>query len=147
VQLMEQYLSPMYIVNDRWTGGRIHLSSGSLQETVVGGDGRGRPISCPSYWASIEQKLLVQLVWGRRKGQHFVPDIQRQAPPYWKNCRLNTLGVHVDNTPAEAGETLYHLCFFVGIGKGPRAMKCSGTPGEFFKGLVIMDGKNTLGLE
>lgn len=146
LELSEQYLSPLYLVNDIWTRNRLQLTSGSLEETLEGGTGLGRPISCPSFWASIDQQLLVQLLWGRTKGLTFIPETERCAPPYWKNCRQNRLALHLDSTPAEAGEKVYQVCFLVGSGKGPRGIKCSGSPGEFFRGLVIMDGKHTLGL-
>lgn len=147
VTVAEQYLSPLYVVNDCWTGGQVQLSSGSLQELIVGGEGRGRPMSCPAHWASVNHVLLVQPVWGQTKGLTYVPSGGRNAPPYWKNCRLDMLAMHVDSARVAAGERVYRSCMFIGAGKGPRAFKCSGTVGELFRGLVIMDGKNTLGLD
>jgi len=147
VTIPEQMLMPVYLVNDHWTGKGLHLSSGSLQETFASGLSRGRPVSCPTYWASIEQVLLLQLVWGRRKGLTYQPSFGRNAPPYWHNCRLDSIGVHVDFHEASAGQTIHKVCLYLGGGKSPRPLKCSGEPGPFFRGLVIMDGKNTLGLD
>jgi hypothetical protein len=76
----------------------------------------------------------------------FVPGNERNAPRYWKNCRLDMLAVHVEQTGCAPGDTVYEVGFYVGTGKGPKPFKCAGTSGEFFKGLVIMDGKNTVGL-
>lgn len=147
VELEEQYLSPIYLVNDRWTGGTLELRSGSLLEDFPANQPHVRGISCPAFWASVEHHLLVQFMWGREKGMVYVPGGERNAPPYWNNCRLDMLAVHVEPRTAIARDVVYRAGFFVGAGKAPRPFKCTGTAGEFFKGLVIMDGKNTLGLD
>jgi hypothetical protein len=90
---------------------------------------------------------LFQFVWGRTKGLVYVPAEKRNTPPYWKNCRLDMMAVRVDEHFAVAGDTVYQVGFYVGAGKGPRPFKCAGEAGEFFSGLVIMDGKNTAGLD
>ena len=100
----------------------------------------------PSFWASVEYHFLFQLLWGREKGLHYIPGGERNAPPYWKNCRLDMLAVHVEPRQIARGETVYRIGFYAGAGKAPRPIKCTGNSGEFFRGLVIMDGKNTLGL-
>ena len=56
------------------------------------------------------------------------------------------LAVHVDSREARAGDVVYQVGFYIGDGKGPRPFKCTGNKGDFFRGLVIMDGKNTIGL-
>ena len=147
LRMEEQYLSPIYIVNDRWTGGRALLASGSLQETIPSMPERRRVLSCPSYWASVNNALLVQLIWGQTKGLVYVPSGQRNTPPFWKNCCVDTLAVRLDSTDARPGQNAYRLAFFVGAGKGPRPLKSSGDAGPNFRGLVIMDGRNTLGLD
>lgn len=147
VELDEQYLSPIYLVNDHWTKNRIHFSSGSLRETFEADQQKYREISCPSFWASVENHLLFQFLWGRTKGLMYVPGGERNAPPYWKNGRLDMLAIHVEPTRVAKGEVAYRVGFYVGGGKGPRPFKSAGTAGRFFKGLVIMDGKNTLGLD
>jgi hypothetical protein len=143
----EQYLSPVYLVNDVWTGSCLHLHTGSLREEFDAARISRRAVSCPAFWASIQNRLLVQLIWGRTKGLNYIPGGERNAPAYWSNCRLDTLAVHVDARRVQAGERAYQTGLFLGAGKSPRSFKCTGTPGEFFKGLVIMDGKNTLGLD
>lgn len=143
----EQYLSPVHVVNDCWSGGRVRLASGSLEETIDPMKPPCRPIMCPSYWASINSALLVQLLWDRTKGMVYVPSDQRTAPPYWNNCCVDRIAMHVDSVDAVAGQCVYRIGYFVGSGKGPRPFKCSGEPGPFFRGLVFMDSKSTLGLD
>ena len=145
--VFEQYLSPIYIVNDHWTGDYIDFFSGSLREIFRSSERNFREVQCPSFWASIGTHLLVQLIWGRTKGLFYLPGGERNTPPLWKNCRLDMLGIHVDSHEAEAGDSIYRVGFYVGTGKGHRSFKTTGTAGEFFKGLVIMDGKLTAGLD
>ena len=57
------------------------------------------------------------------------------------------LAVHVESKDISAGETMYQVGFYIGAGKGPRPFKSAGNAGDFFKGLVIMDGKITMGLD
>ncbi|MBN1130834.1 MAG: hypothetical protein JXA71_17735 [Chitinispirillaceae bacterium] len=147
VTLEEHYLSPLYLVNDHWTGGHLDLTSGSLHETFRATDYGRREVQCPSFWACIGTHLLFQLVWGRSKGIYYLPAEKRNAPPLWKNCRLDRLAVRVEAGMAAAGDTVYRTGFYVGTGKSPRPFKSTGTAGEFFKGLVIMDGKLTVGLD
>jgi hypothetical protein len=146
VSFDEQYLSPVYFVNDTWTNNRICFSSGSLSETFDNHQTKFREVSCPSFWASIERHFLFQFIWERTKGLVYIPSENRNSPPFWKNCKLDMLAVHVDGQRAMQGDILYKVGFYVGDGKGPRPFKCTGTAGEFFKGLVVMDGKNTIGL-
>ena len=143
----EHYLSPLYLVNDFWTKNRIDFCSGSLRESFTPAQKKFREISCPSFWASIENSLLFQFVWGRTKGLIYLPAGKRNAPPYWKNCRLDMLAVRVEEQYGIAGDVVYQVGFYVGAGKGPRPFKCAGEAGEFFSGLVVMDGKNTVGLD
>lgn len=143
----EQYLSPVYLVNDHWTGERLDFFSGSLRETFLAPERKFREVQCPSFWASIGTHLLFQLVWGRTKGLYYLPGGERNAPALWKNCRLDTLAAHVEPHEANAGAVVYRIGFYIGTGKGPRSFKSAGTAGEFFKGLVIMDGKLTVGLD
>jgi hypothetical protein len=142
----EQYLSPIYLVNDHWTNYRINLSSGSLREKIDAEKNNTRILSCPSFWASIESTLLFQFIWARTKGLTYVPGNERNAPRYWKNCRFDMLAVHFEGDSFAKDETIYQVGYFVGAGKSPRPFKCTGTNGDFFKGLVVMDGKNTIGL-
>jgi hypothetical protein len=143
----EQFLSPIHLVNDSWTGNRLRLASGSLVEVFEAEQDRFREVSCPSFWASVEDHLLIQFLWERTKGLVYVPGGQRNAPLYWNNCRLDMLAVHVGERSLKKGEMAYGVGFFVGAGKGPRPFKSAGSAGELFKGLVIMDGRNTLGLD
>jgi hypothetical protein len=147
VVLEEQYLSPLFLVNDHWTGGRLDCFSGSLHETFRSSEYGGREVQCPSYWASIGTHLLFQLVWGRAKGLYYLPATERNAPALWKNCRLDRLAVRVEPCAAGAGDVVYRVGFYIGTGKSPRRFKSTGTAGEFFKGIVIMDGKQTVGLD
>jgi hypothetical protein len=147
IKVEEHYLSPLYIVNDFWTNHRIEFGSGSLRETFTSSQKKFREVACPSFWAGVENRLIFQLVWGRTKGLIYMPSGKRNAPPYWKNCRLDMLAVRVDEQYALSGDVVYQVGFFVGAGKGPRPFKCAGEAGEFFSGLVIMDGKNTVGLD
>ncbi|MFP4013520.1 MAG: hypothetical protein ACLFVQ_05500 [Chitinispirillaceae bacterium] len=147
LEVHEQYLSPVYLVNDYWTGKSLDFSSGSLRETFSSYQRKYREVSCPSFWASIDNHLLFQFLWGRSKGLYYLPGGERNAPPYWKNCRLDMLAVHVDAAEAQAGSPIYSTGFYIGGGKGPRPFKSAGTAGDFFKGLVIMDGKITMGLD
>lgn len=143
----EQYLSPVYLVNDHWTQNKLDFCSGSLRETINSSNKKFREINCPSFWASIENHLLFQFLWGRSKGLYFLPGGERNAPPYWKNCRVDMLAVHVEAQQVQTGTAFYKVGFYIGAGKGPRPFKSAGTAGEFYKGLVIMDGKNTVGLD
>ena len=147
IKIEEHYLSPLYVVNDFWTNNHIAFSSGSLHETFTLQHKKLRDISCPSCWASIENILLYQLIWGTTQSLVYVPSGSRNTPAYWKNCKLDMLGVRVDEQYASAGDTVYQTGFFIGTGKSPRSFKCSGEAKEFFAGLVIMDGKNTVGLD
>lgn len=143
----EQYLSPLYLVNDLWTGSKLDFHSGSLQERFPAAESMHREISCPAFWASIENHLLFQFLWGRTKGLIYLPGGTRNAPAYWKNARLDMMAVHVRGANASEGDVVYRVGFYVGCGKGPRPFKSAGTAGKFFKGLVLMDGKNTIGLD
>lgn len=143
----EQHLSPVHVVNDKWTGGEINLVSGSLREVIRADSENDRPLSCPSFWASVEMCLLVQFIWTQTKGLTYLPGNGRNAPRYWTNCRLDTLAVHVNARECPRGEMCYQVGLYVGAGKGPRPFKCAGTCGEFFRGLVVMDGKTTVGLD
>jgi hypothetical protein len=143
----EQYLSPAYIVNDRWTAGTIDLVSGSFRDTILSSQRKYRELPCPAFWATINNNLLYQFVWGRSKGLYYLPGGECNAPPYWKNCRLDMLATHVEQAEAAPGDTIYKSGFYIGGGKGPKLFKATGTPGEFFKGLVVMDGKITVGLD
>ncbi|HEX7510289.1 MAG TPA: hypothetical protein VF335_03260 [Chitinivibrionales bacterium] len=147
VKVEDHYLSPIYLVNDIWTKNHIDFCSGSLRETFRADPQRVREISCPSFWARIEDIALFQFIWGRTKGLVYVPAGKRNCPPYWKNCRLDMLAVRVDEHYALAGDVVYQVGFFIGAGKGPRPFKCAGEAGDFFSGLVLMDGKNTAGLD
>ncbi|MDD5673257.1 MAG: hypothetical protein PHC61_03770 [Chitinivibrionales bacterium] len=147
VEMEEQFLSPVYIVNDFWTGGQLNFLSGSLRETFYAHHKKARVVSCPSFWACVENHLLFQFVWGRSKGLVYVPAPARNAPPFWNNCRLDMLAVQCEAQEVAAGSVAYQVAFYVGDGKSPRVFKSAGTPGEFFKGMVIMDGKNTVGLD
>ncbi|HLV30771.1 MAG TPA: hypothetical protein VKY57_04290 [Chitinispirillaceae bacterium] len=146
IQVHEQYLSPIYLVNDHWTENNLNFCSGSLRESFSAFQRKYREVACPSFWASIENHLLFQFVWGKTKGLFYLPGGDRNAPPYWKNCRVDMLAIHVDSTEAKPGESIYRVGFYIGAGKGPRPFKAAGNAGDFFKGLVIMDGKVTLGL-
>jgi|WetSurMetagenome_2_1015567.scaffolds.fasta_scaffold04945_4 hypothetical protein len=140
----EQTLSQIFLVNDVWTGEKIGFSGGSLRETFSPAARYFKEISCPSFWASVEDTLLFQFVWGRTKGIVYRPSQERNAPPYWKNCRLDSIGVHVNEQDFAAGAVAYEVGFFVGAGKSPRPFKCMGKASEFFEGLIIMDGKGTV---
>jgi hypothetical protein len=147
ITLFDQCLSPLYIVNDYWTKNHVDFTSGSLKETFFADEQKCREVDCPSHWASIENSLLFQLIWGRKKGLVYTPSGGRNSPPYWKNCRLDMLGVRLDSRIAKEGDVVYQVGFFVGVGLRPRPFKCAGEAGDFFSGLVIMDGKNTVGFE
>lgn len=142
----EQHLSPVHIVNDVWTNEKIDFSSDSMRESFTPRLARTRETVCPSLWASVESRLLFQFLWGRTKGLAYCPSAERNSPSYWKNCRLDIVGVHVDQHAVKAGATAYEVGFFVGAGQSPRPFKCTGKAGEFFEGLIVMDGKNTVGL-
>jgi hypothetical protein len=146
IAIDEQYLSPINIINDFWTGNQIDFSSGSLHEWISPRLTRFKEISCPSFWASIENNLLFQFLWGRTKGLVYLPSPARNSPAYWKNSKLDTLAVRVDEQVVTAGNPMFEVGFFIGAGKGPRPFKCTGEASEFFEGLIIMDGKNTCGL-
>ncbi|MBN1306745.1 MAG: hypothetical protein JXA18_02420 [Chitinispirillaceae bacterium] len=145
-EVHEQYLSPVYLVNDHWTGQKLDFTSGSLRESISSFQRTYREINCPSFWASVENNLVFQFIWGRTKGLYFLPGGERNAPPYWKNCRVDMLAVHVEPQTAAAGTIIYKVGYYIGAGKGPRPFKSAGKAGEFYKGLVIMDGKSTVGL-
>lgn len=142
----EQYLSPAYLVNDRWTNNKLNLVSGSLKETINAKDSSGRHMNCPSFWASIESSILFQFIWGRNKGLTYLPSNGRNSPRYWKNCRLDILAIFAEGKHCKKGDIAYEVGFFVGAGKAPRPFKSAGTCGQFFRGIVVMDGKNTAGL-
>jgi hypothetical protein len=57
------------------------------------------------------------------------------------------LAIHVEPAQASAGSVVYSAGFYIGGGKGPRMFKTTGSCGEFFKGLVVMDGRITTGLD
>ncbi len=147
MDVFEQYLSPLYLVNDHWTGNNLDFCSGSLRESFSSLQRKYREVGCPSFWASIQNHLLFQFVWGRSKGLFYLPGGDRNAPPYWKNCRVDMLAVHVEPFTADAGATIYKAGYYIGAGKGPRPFKTTGTASDFFKGLVVMDGKITMGID
>jgi hypothetical protein len=147
LDLDDQFLSPLYIVNDFWTKNHIDFVSGSLRETFYADQEKCREVGCPTFWASVENSLLFQFIWGRKKGLVYVPSGKRNTPPYWKNCRLDMLAVRLESCHAKAGDTIYQVGFFVGAGIAPRPFKYAGEAGDFFAGLVIMDGKNTVGFD
>ncbi|MCL2220500.1 MAG: hypothetical protein FWC23_10245 [Chitinispirillia bacterium] len=147
LQVNEHYLSPVYIVNDHWTDGKVGILSGSLRDSVSFEQRQFREINCPTSWVSIENQLLYQFIWGRDKGLCYLPGGERIAPPYWKNCRLDMLATRVEAAAVKAGSEVYRAGFYIGGGKGPRLFKTAGTPGEFFKGMVIMDGKINIELD
>lgn len=146
ISLGEQFLSTLHLVNDQWTGGHIKFTSGSLRE-IIPADKSSRELSCPSYWASVKDYLMFQLIYGRNKGLIYLPAKERNTPHYWKNCRIDTLALRVDAAQFEPGDEVYRVGYYLGTGKGPRPFKVSGEAGRFFRGLVIMDGKNTIGLD
>ncbi len=146
VTMEDQYLSPIHIVKDIWTKDKIEFSSGSLHESFTPRLDRFRETSCPSFWASVESRLLFQFLWGRTKGLAYCSSPSKNAPSYWKNCRIDRVGVHVYEQAVQKGATAYEVGFFVGAGKSPRPFKCTGKAGSFFEGLIIMDGKNTVEL-
>ena len=78
---------------------------------------------------------------------YYLPGGEKNAPPFWKNCRVDMLAVHVEQQSVEPGDLFYQVGFYIGTGKGPRPFKSAGSAGEFFRGLVIMDGKITMGLD
>ncbi len=146
-EIHEQYLSPVYLINDHWTNNNLEFYSGSLRESFSALQKKYREVSCPSFWASIESQFVFQFVWGRTKGLYYLPGGEKNAPPYWKNCRVDMLAVHVESQNVNPGDTFYKVGFYLGAGKGPRPFKSAGSAGEFFRGLVIMDGKVTMGLD
>jgi hypothetical protein len=91
--------------------------------------------------------MVFQLIWGRTKGIYYIPAGARNTPGIWKNCRIDTVAVHVEQRELSPGDVAHRIGFFIGTGKGPRTFKTSGAAGEFFKGLVVMDGKQTIGLD
>lgn len=147
LSIPSQYLSPVYLVNDTWTGKKLKLISGSLKEVITSNDPTNKPISCPSFWASIEDRFLFQFIWNRTKGLTYIPGKEKNAPAYWKNGTLDTLGTHIHENDVSKGDIIYETGFFVGSGKSPRPFKSAGIGKEFFKGIVIMDGKETIGLD
>ncbi len=142
----EQYLSPVHLVNDRWTNFHLDLASGSLKERIDANNTKGRILSCPSFWACIESSLMFQFVWGAQKGLTYIPANKPNAPAYWKNCRLDMLAIRADTQQCIRDSIPYEVGFYLGTGKSPRPFKAAGDGGDFFSGLVIMDGKTTVGL-
>lgn len=146
-KFQEQFLSPLYLVNDVWTKYGLEINSGSLRVKIDAEDDSGRAVPCPSFWVSVEGSVLLQLIWGQQKGLTFIPGNRRNAPQYWKNCRLDMVGILAEEKLCGVGDVVYEVGFYVGAGKGPRPFKTSGKGGEeFFKGIVVMDGRNTFGL-
>ncbi len=143
----EQYLSPVYLVNDTWTNNKLDLVSGSLRETIHAHTFSGRHMNCPSFWASVENAVLFQFLWGRNKGLTYIPGNEQNAPRYWNNCRLDMLAVYAEEKQCKEGDIAYEVGFYIGAGKAPRPFKSAGSCGKFFKGIVVMDGKNTAGLD
>lgn len=146
VSFHEQHLSGFFITNDEMTGNRIHIQSGSLTDVFDASTHTTRAVDCPSFWASLQQRFLFQFVWGRNKGLCYLPSGTRNCPAYWKNCRVDTLAIRSESRRAHPGECVYQAGYFAGAGKTPRGFKSSGNAGAFFKGLVIMDGKQTVGI-
>lgn len=147
ISLQDQYLSPIYLVNDIWTGNKLKLHSGSLTDSIYSQSIDRRPINCPSFWLSIEDRFLFQFIWKKSKGLTYIPGNTKNAPSYWKNCVIDTIGTHVDKNTFSKEEVIYETGFFIGSGKSPRPFKSAGIAKDFFKGLVIMDGKETVGLD
>jgi len=148
VEMLDQYLSPIYLVNDHWTNNKLELVSGSLKEEFTFDYKKYREVRCPVPWANIENELLLQFIWGNNNALYYLPGGVRNAPPYWKNCRLDMLAIHAERALVSAGNVAYSAGFYIGGGKGSRSMfKTTGSCGEFFKGLVVMDGRITMGLE
>lgn len=147
LSIPDQYLSPVYLTNDIWTNNTLKIMSGSLKETIYSVDNSKRPINCPAFWLSVEDRLLFQFIWNRTKGLTFIPGYEKNAPAFWKNGTLDTLGTHVEESSFNKNEVIYENGFFIGSGKSPRPFKSHGIGKEFFKGIVIMDGKETVGLD
>ncbi len=143
----DQYLSPVYLVNDTWTNNKLKIISGSLKETINSSMNSNRPISCPAFWLSVEDRFLFQFIWNKTKGLTYIPGKEKNSPAFWKNGTLDTIGTHVEESSYNKNEIVYETGFFVGSGKSPRPFKSAGVGKEFFKGIVIMDGKETVGLD
>jgi len=142
----EQFLSGLSIQNNPWDTKVIYLTSGSLKEMIGAQQTETRPIQCPSHWISINDNLLIQHIKTRKNGLIYLPANGLNAPGYWKNGRVDMIATHCLEKKVSLNECCFESIFYVGTGKKPRPFKYTGTPGEFFKGFVIMDGKYTSGL-
>lgn len=147
ISIHDQYLSPIYLVNDIWTDNKLKLMSGSLKEQIDSSTSKDRAIHCPAFWISIEDRFLFQFIWNNSKGLTYLPGKEKNAPAFWKNGRLDSIGTHVEKGEFGPNDIIYETGFFVGSGKSPKPFKSAGYGKEFFKGIVIMDGKETVGLD
>ncbi len=146
INLLSEETSPLYIVNDDITGNTINIVSGSFEESINGLDGQKAEYALPNSWVSIEDTLLYQVFWGAEKGLVYRKESQKKYPNYWKNMRQDKVFMRTRPGNYKQGEILHQFGLYVGLGKGPRFFKVNGTPKENFKGLILMEGKNTLAL-
>ncbi len=147
IVMHEQYLSPQYFLNDVWADNEILIKSGSLQDSVESSSVEAKPVFCPSFWVTLNDTMICQMIWGRQKGFVFVPANQKNHPAYWHNARVDMLAVFEEGGSYKKGETVYRSGFYTGHGKSPKRFKTSGRDEDFYKGLIIMDGRSTLGLD
>jgi hypothetical protein len=137
---------PLYLVNDDITGNRINIISGSLEESLKGPGEFPEDHVMPNSWVIIEDSMLYQLFWGVEKGIIYRDETEKREPAFWKNVRMDKVFVKTRPAKFKASQTVRQFGLYVGLGKIPRRFIVNGTAGEFFKGLILMEGKNTMAL-
>jgi hypothetical protein len=146
IDLEWEEAAPLYIVNDEITGNRINIVSGSLEETILGPGEKKQNIVLPNQWVVIEDNILYQVFWGMEKGLVYRDETERKEPSYWKNLRMDKVFIRPNPGKYEADQVVRQYGLYVGLGKGRRWFKINGKAGKFFKGLILIEGKNTLAL-
>lgn len=137
---------PLYIVNDDITNNAINIVSGSLEESYTNPSDQDGDHVMPNEWVVTEDLLLYQLFWGMEKGILYHKSSDRAQPPYWKNARMDRIFIRGPRGKFEGGQVIREFGLYVGLGKGPRRFKVNGEPGRFFKGLILIDNRNTFAL-
>ena len=138
----EQYLSPVYLVNDHWTNNNLEFLSSLRVFQFI--QRKFREVNCPSFWASVEA-VCFQFVWDV-PGIYYLPGGEKNAHRSGKTAELTCW-----QCMWSSSQLNLVICFirsdFISARKRPQAFQVRRISRRVFRGLVIMDGKITMGLD
>ena len=146
LELKKEEACPLYLVNDEITNNRINIISGSLEESIPGPGEHAVDHVMPNSWVVIEDIMLYQIFWGMEKGIIYHDEIEKNETQYWKSIRMDKLFIRPKPGKYEKNQIIRQFGLYVGLGKSPKRFKVNGTPGDFFKGLILIEGKRTMAL-